>query len=201
MTPETRVLRWSRGLVLCLVLGACATTSSERHSTVSYEPVSRRRAPSAIREAPTVPPSGQVVTPQSEPVECVAYAPLVRSIAAEIGVDAGLLAGIATVESGWKPRAKSNSGARGLLQIMPSTGRRLDCGDLFQADDNLRCGARLLLRLLARYDGAVDYALAAYALGAKVPDHAFKRGSEAPRQPFIKRVLSARRAWIGKGCS
>lgn len=184
--------RRALALSACLLLGACASAprSDRGGSTVSYTPASPRHAPGIARE-PSAP----------APQECIAYAPLVRSIAAEVGIDPGLLAGVATVESGWKPRARSRAGARGLMQIMPSTGRRLDCGDLFDADANLRCGARLLQRLLTRYDGAVDYALAAYALGAKVPDRAYERGSEAPRQPFIKRVLAARKAWIGKGCS
>jgi len=165
------------GLMLVLVwgLGACATT----------------------RDASDYGPSD----PVRHPAECAAFAPLVRDVAAAAGVDPGLLAGIASVESGWKPRARSRAGARGLMQIMPSTGRRLDCGDLFSPADNLRCGARLLGRLLTRYDGAVDYALAAYALGAKAADRAYKRRDEAPRQRFIRRVMAARKDWLQHGCA
>jgi len=206
------------GLALTLVssaLGACATTRPDDrvHSTVTYMPVERALHPT--RDPERVPPLDRVRDdddPRTRPTECAAFAPLVREIAADVGVDPGLLAGVATVESGWKPHARSSAGARGLMQIMPSTGRRLDCGDLFAADDNLRCGARLLQRLLARYDGAVDYALAAYALGARAVDRAFKRrdeamGSpsglrlEAPRQRFIRRVMSARKAWLQHGCA
>jgi len=157
------------------VIGACAASLDER-SSLSYEPVDAGRP------------------------DCSPYAQLVRAIADEVGVDAGLIAGVATVESRWSARARSKAGARGLMQIMPSTGRRLGCGDLYAPAENLRCGARLLQRLLARYDGAVDYALAAYALGAKVPDRAYAEGSEAPRQRFIKRVMSARKAWLAQRC-
>lgn len=165
------------GLMLfaCGSLGACATTRDARDDS----------------------PSDRV----RRPAECAAYAPLVRDIAAAAGIDPGLLAGIASVESGWKPRARSRAGARGLMQIMPSTGRRLDCGDLFSPADNLRCGARLLRRLLTRYDGSVDYALAAYALGAAAADRAYKNRDEAPRQRFIRRVMAARKDWLLHGCA
>lgn len=139
--------------------------------------------------------------PATAPERCAAFEPLVHRAADAHRVDAGLLAGIATVESRWRPDARSRAGARGLMQIMPSTGRRLRCGDLFDPETNLRCGARLLRRLLDRYDDHVDYALAAYALGAGKVDRAFARRAEPPRQPFIRRVKAARRAWLQQGCA
>jgi len=185
-----RAFGWLAASLAVASIGACASSPAPVDSTVTYEPVAHgRNAPS--KKAPQ-----SLRSP-----ECAAFAPLVREVAAESGVDAGLLAGIATVESGWQPRAKSRAGARGLMQIMPSTGKRLDCGDLYEADENLRCGARLLKRLLARYDGAVDYALAAYALGAKATDRAFERRAEAPRQRFIQRVMAARKAWLESRCA
>ncbi len=137
----------------------------------------------------------------TEQERCGRYAPLVASAAREFGLDASLIAAIASIESRWNPDAESRAGARGLMQIMPSTGRRLRCGDLYAARDNLRCGARLLKRLLDRYDGRVDFALSAYAMGARVPDRAFRQGKEAPRQGFIRRVEAARRQWHERGCN
>lgn len=137
----------------------------------------------------------------TERERCDRYEPLVVGAAREFGVEASLIAAITSLESGWNPAAESRAGARGLMQIMPSTGRRLRCGDLYSARDNLRCGARLLKRLLDRYDGRVDFALSAYAMGARVPDRAFRQGKPAPRQRFIRRVEVARRQWVERGCA
>lgn len=169
-------MRLCTAAILACSVTACGTSPPERSSVV-YESTSRE----AIRG-------------------CARYQHRVEAIASERSVDPGLVAGIVTVESRWHPRAKSSAGARGLMQIMPSTGRRLRCGDLFDPRENLRCGTQLLDRLLRRYDGRVDYALAAYALGPRKPDRAFERGEAAPRQRFIKKVLAARERWLEHGC-
>jgi soluble lytic murein transglycosylase-like protein len=85
------------------------------------------------------------------------------------------------------------------MQIMPGTGRRLGCGDLYDPATNLACGARLVRRLVDRYAGRVDFALAAYALGARRADRAYRDGAAAPRQRFIRRVMAARGRWL-EGC-
>lgn len=139
--------------------------------------------------------------PSEAPERCARFVPLVERVAADERVDPGLIAGITAVESRWRPDAESRAGARGLMQIMPSTGRRLKCGDLLRPEPNLRCGARLLRRLLDRYDGHVDYALAAYAIGAGKVDRAYDRRAEPPRQAFIRRVHAARRAYLDQGCT
>jgi soluble lytic murein transglycosylase-like protein len=167
-------------------LCACASAPEPAGSSVRYEPVARPRDAAGAR----APIPG-----------CARFEPLVRDVAAEAGLDPGLLVAIATLESRWRPGVESRAGARGLMQIMPSTGRRLGCGDLFAPAANLRCGARLLRRLLDRYQGAVDYALSAYAIGARKPDRAFAEGSPPPRQSFIRRVQAARKRWLDWGCA
>ncbi|HET7464445.1 MAG TPA: lytic transglycosylase domain-containing protein [Longimicrobium sp.] len=90
------------------------------------------------------------------------------------GIDPWLLAGLVRQESSFDPDAKSWVGARGLSQIMPSTGEWLAPGagvrnftpELLQVPEiNLRMGARFLRDQLKRYRGARDLALAAYNAG------------------------------------
>lgn len=133
--------------------------------------------------------------PSGRPSTC-RFGPLVRRVASETQVDPGLIAGVAAVESRWNPRAKSRSGARGLMQVMPSTARGLRCGDLYEPLEGLRCGARLLARLLERYAGSEPYALAAYAQGARGVDAAYRAGRPAPRQPFLDKVQRERARWL-----
>ncbi|HET7234143.1 MAG TPA: lytic transglycosylase domain-containing protein [Longimicrobium sp.] len=89
-------------------------------------------------------------------------------------IDPWLLAGLVRQESSFDPDAKSWVGARGLSQIMPSTGKWLAAGagvrnfspELLSVPEiNLRMGARYLRDQIRRYHGARDLALAAYNAG------------------------------------
>lgn len=83
-------------------------------------------------------------------------------------VDPLLLHAVIKQESGYRQRAVSPAGARGLMQVMPATGRSLGVADpqsLFDADVNIAAGAKLLSSLWQRFDGDVDLVLAAYNAG------------------------------------
>ena len=70
--------------------------------------------------------TGASVTPatiQWLPPSIVRWLPLVEAASTRHGVDPNLIAIIALVESGGNPNAKSPSGAMGLMQVMPLTGR------------------------------------------------------------------------------
>jgi len=98
------------------------------------------------------------------------YADLIAAAADEHGIDPALLASVATVESGWDPRAVSPKGARGLLQLMPETAERFGVSDVFEPAENVRGGAAYLRWLLDRYDGDTQLALAAYNAGEGAVD-------------------------------
>ena len=83
-------------------------------------------------------------------------------------VDPLLLHAVITQESRYKHRAVSHAGARGLMQVMPATGRRLgvqNSRELFDPETNINAGAKLLSQLWQRYDGNIDLVLAAYNAG------------------------------------
>jgi len=99
---------------------------------------------------------------------------LVREAAAKGGVHWSLLAGVAREESRWDPRALSAVGARGLVQLMPSTAvavaansglPRPAADDLFDPSLNLRLGATELGRLIEAFGGRWAAAVAAYNAG------------------------------------
>jgi len=77
-------------------------------------------------------------------------------------------------ESWFDPEAVSPAGARGLLQIMPTTGADLarqvgitgfKKGDLFEPSINIRLGVFYLARLLERMEGEPALVMAAYNAG------------------------------------
>ena len=90
-----------------------------------------------------------------------------RNASAKTGVPTSLLVAMAFEESRMDPHARSNAGAQGLLQLMPSTARALE---LAQDDPsaNALAGARYLKQMLSRFDGNLDLALAAYNAGPTV---------------------------------
>lgn len=83
-------------------------------------------------------------------------------------VDPNLLAAVMNQESGGNPTAVSRAGAAGLMQLMPRTAEGLGLSDAERLDPakNVDAGARLLRRLLDRYNGDVSLTLAAYNAGA-----------------------------------
>lgn len=78
-----------------------------------------------------------------------------------------LVAAVVGAESAFQPRAVSHKGARGLMQLMPATGRRFGAApaELFEPAKNLAAGTRYLRWLLDRFEGNLLLALAAYNAG------------------------------------
>jgi len=90
---------------------------------------------------------------------------LVAEAARRHGLDPALMRAVVGVESGFQPQAVSPKGAQGLMQLMPATARDLGVADPFDPAANLDGGSRYLSSLVARYDGDLTKALAAYNAG------------------------------------
>jgi hypothetical protein len=96
---------------------------------------------------------------------------LADQYATQHGVDPGLFRALVRQESGWNPTAKSPVGAYGLTQAMPATAADPGFGvkplvDIDNPEEQLRFGAEYLSKMIDRYDGDVNKALAAYNWGA-----------------------------------
>ena len=101
------------------------------------------------------------------------YEAIVRGHAKNYDLDPALLAAVIYTESRFNPRARSEAGAIGLMQLLPDTARGIaerTGGTTFVVDDlyvpelNVRYGAWYLRNLLNRY-GDERTALAAYHAG------------------------------------
>ena len=88
------------------------------------------------------------------------------------GLNPRLVAAVVRAESAFDPRAVSNRGARGLMQLMPATGRRfgLRTYELFDPVKNLDAGARYLAWLADRFDDDLARILAGYHAGEGAVD-------------------------------
>lgn len=95
--------------------------------------------------------------------------------------DTYLLLSVARQESGFNPRARSPMNARGLLQLLPSTARRLSGkrqNDLYDTEVNASLGSKFLSQLIDKF-GSVELALAAYNAGpGRIDDWKERYGSE-----------------------
>ena len=101
----------------------------------------------------------------------IQYQDLITVYSRRHDLDPFLVAAIMRVESRYQPDAVSSKGARGLMQLMPDTGRwAAGClgiegySDdlLFEPEVNIRIGAWYLRQLLNQFEGNLTVALAAY---------------------------------------
>jgi len=93
------------------------------------------------------------------------YLALVAASAKRHGVDARLILGVIKVESDFRPDARSGSGARGLMQLMPGTAQRYGANSIDDPAENIDAGTAYLRYLLGLFHGDIDRALAAYNVG------------------------------------
>lgn len=117
---------------------------------------------------------------------------IIQTASRRHGVSAALIRAVAKVESDFDPREVSNKGARGLMQVMPETGRRfgVTADRLFDPVHNIAAGTAYLAWLLDRYDDNLDLTLAAYNAGEGAVDQ--YRGIPPYRetQTYVRRVRS-----------
>jgi hypothetical protein len=123
----------------------------------------------------------------------VPYADLFARAGARHGVDASLLAAVASQESSFNASAVSPAGAQGLMQFMPATAKGLgvDALDPTSAID----GAARYLSSLTKQFGSTDLALAAYNAG---PGTVTRYGGIPPyaeTQNYVRAVMTKAEAY------
>lgn len=117
-------------------------------------------------------PHAQDVTIPWLPATVARHRDIFRTAAEAHALDPELLAIVTLVESGGWTKARSPSGARGLMQIMPATarhiaetrGQRYDAADLEDPEHNVDLGAWYFARQLADF-ASIELAAAAYNAG------------------------------------
>jgi len=120
----------------------------------------------------------------------VPFGDIIHAKAQKYDVDPALVAAVVETESRFRTNARSQVGARGLMQLMPKTGRWLGARNLYNADQNVDAGAKYLRYLNQRFDGNLTKTIAAYNAG----EGNVRRYNGVPpfreTRSYVKKVMS-----------
>jgi peptidoglycan DL-endopeptidase CwlO len=178
---------WRR-LLMLLTLAVLSGTGAGLVSTARAGkevavPIRIPALPAAVQTGPTC------------PVPAV-YRRAFERASDESNLPVAMLVAVAQVESRFEPTAVSNAGARGLLQVMPTTAESLRLS-ADRPDSNVLAGARYLRTLLDRFH-STDLALAAYNAGPT----AVAQAGGAPSAETVSYVANVTQLWRSlNGCS
>ncbi len=118
------------------------------------------------------------------------FTPLIDVVAKETRIRPELLHAVIRAESAYDPKARSRTGAVGLMQLMPGTAKRYGVRDSWNPKENVRGGANYLSDLLKMFKFDLRLALAAYNAGENA---VIKAGNRIPPYPetqtYVSRVL------------
>lgn len=117
------------------------------------------------------------------------YEDLIRTISARHAMDADLVRAVIRAESDFNSNARSHKGAMGLMQLMPETARLHNVADAYDPVDNVEGGVRHLKMLLDRYQGNLEWSLAAYNAGIGAVERYGGMPPFAETREYVRRVL------------
>ena len=141
--------------------------------------------------APEPPVQVAEIPEDPAPLLATPYGEIISAVAQTHGVSPMLVRALIQVESGYQPRARSNKGAMGLMQLMPSTARQYNVRNPYDPRANIGAGVKHLKSLIDRW--GVELALAAYNAG----EGAVKKFNGIPpyreTRDYVRRILSLAR--------
>jgi len=117
------------------------------------------------------------------------YDAIIHKAAEQFGVEAHLIKAIIMAESAFDPNAISESGAQGLMQLMPATANDMRVYDPFDPEENILGGTQYLSLLLKKFKQDKRRAVAAYNAGPKIVAEHDSVPPIAQTKRFVERVM------------
>jgi len=127
----------------------------------------------------------------------VNYENIIKREAAKYAIDPFLIMALIRQESAFNPKAVSSANAHGLMQLLPSTARRLARGmqlprstaaRLHDPDVNIQFGMRYFSDLLKQFDGQTEKVLASYNAGEHRVESWMSEGTYADSAEFVDTI-------------
>lgn len=154
-----------------------------------------------VRRNFAVRPLTSNLSPREQTLQLLAY-PLgnpawINRYAESRDLDPALLCAVILEESRFDPQALSVAGARGLMQIMPATGkdiakslkvRPFEEQKLYDPELNIRFGSWYLSRLMDEFGGKTHLAVAAYNAGPRAVKDWLARFPGLSEDEFVERI-------------
>jgi len=116
------------------------------------------------------------------------YDPIIEKYAGEYRLDPSLVRSIIATESDFNPSAKSNKGARGLMQLMPATASRVGVRNVADPEENIRGGMKHLRFLLDTFDNDLILSLAAYNAGENLVQRIQRIPNYPETHAYVRKV-------------
>jgi len=180
-------------MILCCLFLPVATVSADIYKYVDENGVvcytdapygKKSQQVSSDRKAGrTERPATAVVFPKD-------YSQYIHKAASKYDLEPDLIRAVIKTESNGNHRAVSRKGAKGLMQLMPSTATDMNVSNPFDPEANIEGGTRYLKYLLERFNGNMTLALAAYNSG---PGTVEKYGNVPPideTRQYVKRIYN-----------
>jgi soluble lytic murein transglycosylase-like protein len=118
------------------------------------------------------------------------YSTFIAEASEKHGVNENLIKAVIATESGARPKAESARNAKGLMQLVDSTATEMGVKNVWDPRENILGGAKYLSRLLEKFDGDEQLALASYNAG---PANVIKHGGVPPfkeTKEYVARVMN-----------
>ena len=177
--------------LLPLVAGATAAVAEIRKQVgeageiVATNVAPREKIPAGAPAAGNAAPAASVAAPAP-------IADLLVEASTKYGFDPALIRAVVHAESAFDTMAVSRKGARGLMQLMPSTAKSLGVRNVHDPGANLEAGVAYLRNLLTQHGGRMDLALAAYNAG---PEAVARYGGVPPYEETRRYLERIRRSY------
>jgi soluble lytic murein transglycosylase-like protein len=116
------------------------------------------------------------------------YAAEIHDAASRYGVDEAVVRAIIHAESAFRPDARSNAGAQGLMQLIPSTAARFGVADAYDPKQNIAGGVQYLAWLMKRFNSDLSLVAAGYNAGEGAVQKYGGVPPYAETQRYVQRV-------------
>jgi hypothetical protein len=158
--------------------------AAERTASTPQATARISKPPTQATQGISKPPTQAMQRVQAE------HGGVISELSKEHEVPEPLIYAVIQAESAGNPKAVSRVGARGLMQLMPETARKLGVSDSFDPAQNITGGTKYLSQLMKRYEGNTERAIAAYNAGPNRVDEWVAGTRPLPKetQNFVRTV-------------